>query len=72
MSLFQPFCYGFNYLSAIDALMEEDGAFTPDIEVMEEMLADLSDMDLSSSLTKLFDFCSEQVKDTTNGEHRVY
>ncbi len=71
----QHSCYGYNYLSSMGAL-ETDSATSaapkmPDMNMMREFFMDLSDMDLSDSLTKLADMCMEKNKEEDVKGYRV-
>ncbi len=58
----QPPCYGFNYLTAIDALMaaEAGGHPVPDPMELRDMLADVQDMRLSTLLAGIVDTCADK------------
>ena len=55
---FQPQCYGYQYLYAVDAI-DDNGV--PDIEVFQEYFSDLSDDKLALQLSDIIHDCSEPI-----------
>ena len=55
---FQPICYGYQYLYAVDAI-DDNGV--PDIEVFQEYFSDLSDDKLALQLSDIIHDCSEPI-----------
>ncbi len=68
---FQPPCYGFNYLTAVDALMadeESGGPPVPDPMELRDLLSDLTDMKLSDKLAEIVDSCAGKDKKKSKGD----
>lgn len=63
----QPPCYGFNYMTAVDIMVEKNGQFVPDVEEMKEIMSEMSDMRLVDHLSKIFEYCNTKVVDGAAG-----
>jgi hypothetical protein len=60
---FQPTCFGYEYLTAIEAFDQETGG--PDLETLRGSLSDMLNMKLTSQLTDIMEACSvEQQEDS--------
>merc|ERR1719228_454571 len=56
-----PTCYGWRFLSALDALTPDNN---PDVEVLSESLSDMLDMSTADSLVNIIETCGRKVDRT--------
>lgn len=57
-----PLCYGWKYLKALDALLEDN---TVDTEVLSQSVSDMLDMNFSKSVSYIIQQCGETLADNS-------